>query len=214
MLNVEHSNKKVIIAIKLSKFFLLLFTGSFLSVFAVLSFLYSANVIYLIGDDSQLLPLFEGIISGAIIYTIIGAVLIKRKKYAGFLLATVLTIVSFAIIVVQNMVINNFLLFIVSFLISSSIVPVMQFIGILSRYRKYSLIVLLACSVILYLILFLILANSYESSGQSYLPLYLSYPAYISLVLLVVLYLSRIISSNSMNKKARRDEANSVIKSD
>ncbi|MGC8663598.1 MAG: hypothetical protein ACP5SF_03765 [Thermoplasmata archaeon] len=159
--------------------------SSIFSVFVTLSMAYLFNIIYLIGDSRQLGPLFIGILIGTFFYSIFGSFLNKFAFVYCFIISFISLVLVFYILYSTNMIIGNEYLFIISFLITSPIMPVTQFFE--RKIKIKNRIIISAIASIIFVILILIFAILYEISGQTILPLGISVFGYLSLIIFVIM---------------------------
>jgi hypothetical protein len=157
---------------------------------------YCSGFIYIIGNDAQIISLFEGLAIGIIVFSFLGYIIgssgIKRF-IGGFVAGVLLFFLVDYIIHAVNFVVPDTLLMIVSFLITAPFLPLLQFsrtlVGRTITFGK-GLLVPAGISIIS-IITIAILAIEYEASGQSNLAQIvgmLNYMAIAALFLVVVLY--------------------------
>lgn len=172
---------------------LLAFYSALFSIFAVLTVAYSLNLIYLIGDERQNLPLFLGLILGSLIFSLLASV--KRVLIPDILVAALSVSVAAYLIFSKSMVIDNLELFISSFLITSPLMPVNAYF---IRYRE-KFTVRLSFSILttaFFLIIIAAFAIFYMYSNQTILPLGISVFAYTSIALSLLLIYRRLEKVN------------------
>ena len=133
---------------------------------------YSSNFIYLIGYTNQLIPLFEGIIIGTVLFSFAGSFIGSGKPYilaAGVIISAVILISIFLILQITHYVVPNHLLTVCAIMICSMFLPALQFgRSALLRSERMSGKVLLPLAVsILSIIITAYSAVIYEKSGQS-----------------------------------------------
>lgn len=100
--------------------------GSLLSVGVLLSFGYASQLVYTIGDTRQLEPLFLGIVAGSVIFSLVGyltkptlTVLSLETLDASLLLAA-----SYAVMVMNSLVLGGGPVLVISFAMTSVLSPV------------------------------------------------------------------------------------------
>lgn len=150
---------------------------------------YSSNFIYLIGYTNQLIPLFEGIIIGTVLFSFAGSFIGSGKPYilaAGVVVAVVFLMAVFAILHVTDYVVPNHLLTICAVMICSMFLPALQF-GRSSLARSEGVrgkVILPLVVSILSIIIIAYAAIIYEKSGQSNLAEIVSVLDYSAIALL------------------------------
>jgi hypothetical protein len=175
-------------------FYILL--GSLLSVFLVLTVAYITNLIYLIGDYPEIIPLLVGIIAGAVVFSVAGAFL-NERKYMNILYTA---ICSAATIIIAGLILNIYsivnpdsVIMIVGFLINSPYAVAVEISNYLSKTEKLKNKLIASVIIALLAIIFVVIfAIIYEKTGQTILPQGISIFAYlILLAFIVILILSR-----------------------
>lgn len=181
-----------------SAIFLLL--GSLLSVFLVLTAAYTVNLVYLIGDYPELMPLLEGIISGALLFSIAGAFI--KGKYRNILYTALVSIaaivIAYIIIDLYSFVNPDGVIMAAGFLVNSPnmvAVEASNYLANVEKLRTRFLRALLIAVISIFLILFF--AIIYEDSGQTILPLGNSIFGYLTLIPLLILLAYSKISKRS-----------------
>jgi hypothetical protein len=169
-----------------------LFAAVIITVFAtsiLFTMGYSSNFIYLIGYTNQLIPLFEGIIIGTVLFSFAGSFIGSGKPYilaAGVVVAVVFLMAVFAILHVTDFVVPNRLLTICAVMICSMFLPALQF-GRSSLARSEGVrgkVILPLVVSILSIIIIAYAAIIYEKSGQSNLAEIVSVLDYSAIALL------------------------------
>lgn len=172
---------------------LLAFYSALFSIFAVLTVAYSLNLIYLIGDERQNLPLFMGLIFGSLVFSLLASV--KRVLIPGILLAALLVSVTAYLIFSKSMVIDNLELFISSFFITSPLMPVIAYFS--GHREKFTVRLYFSIlSMTFFLIIISAFAIFYMYSNQTILPLGISVFAYTSIALSLLLIYRRLEKVN------------------
>ncbi|MEM0163437.1 MAG: hypothetical protein QXV94_02775 [Thermoplasmata archaeon] len=178
-----------------AKIFYILF-GSLLSVSLVLTAAYITNLVYMIGDYPEIIPLLIGIIAGAIVFSIAGAFL-NEKKYMNIVYTAIFSV---AIILISDLILNIYafanpdsVIMISGFLINSPYAVVVEISNYLSKTErlKNKLIASIIIAV-LAIIIIVIFAIIYEKAGQAILPQGISIFAYLMLIAFIaILIMSR-----------------------
>ncbi len=157
-----------------------------LSIFLSLS--YIMGIIFLIGDNPQLIPLFSGIVFGTLFFTFIGS-LIKsdwNTILGGAIISIALYIMSYIILLTFHNVFQDYWLGVISFMLTSTFLPVMLSVRFYFNFRfnKIQKILFFLFSSILAIILTFGVAIFYMSSGQTTMPQELIFIDTISIILL------------------------------
>ncbi len=160
------------------------------SVSVIFVMAYGSSFIYLIGYTNQLLPLFEGIIAGVVVFSFAGSFIGGRNLrflYGSVAASVILFAVFLAILRLTLMVVPNDLLTLLAFMITSVYMPVtgfaMSFFPI-SRARR---IVEPAISAVAGIVSIAYIAILYEASGQNNLAFITGILSYLSIITLVML---------------------------
>lgn len=157
---------------------------------------YGSGFIHIIGNTAQIIPLFEGLAIGILVFSFLGYIIgssgIKRF-IAGFATGILLFFLVDYIIHAVNFVVPDTLLLITSFLITAPFLPLLQFARTLvTETRTFGKGLLLPAGIsIISIITIAFLAIEYEASGQSDLAQIvgmLNYITVAALFLVVVLY--------------------------
>ncbi len=151
---------------------------------------YGSSFIYLIGYTNQLLPLFEGIIAGVVVFSFAGSFIAGRNLrflYGSVAASAILFAIFLAILRLTLMVVPNNLLTVLAFMITSVYMPVtgfaMSFFPI-SRTRR---IIDPAISAVAGIVSIAYIAILYEASGQNNLAFITGLLSYLSIITLAVL---------------------------
>jgi len=161
------------------------------SVFSVLTISYFMNIIYLIGDPRQLDSLFEGIVAGSFIYSILGSFFGKKSIWIGLIITGISITISAYLLYSQSLIITNEDLFLISFLVTSPILPITIFYENKFSVKKSLKVLFSIILDALFILFILIFAILYEKSGQTILPLGISFFAYISIFISVLLLIKK-----------------------
>jgi hypothetical protein len=100
--------------------------GSIFSTGLLLSFGYSSQLVYTVGDTRQLEPLLFGIIAGSILFSLVGH-LVKptwRSLSVETIVSLLLLAGAYALIVANSLVLDGTLILVISFLMTSVCAPV------------------------------------------------------------------------------------------
>jgi hypothetical protein len=154
---------------------------------------YGSSFIYLIGYTNQLLPLFEGIIAGVIVFTFTGMFIAGRKLkyfYGSIAVTVILLAVFMEILKITQMVVPNSLLTLLAFMITSPYMPVSAFAMSFFRFSGARRIVDSALSVVIGIVSIAYIAIIYEASGQDNLASITGTLSYLSVISLAVLLLA------------------------
>ena len=142
--------------------------GSSLTVTAA----YVLQYISLIGYNSQLIPVFSGLIAGALLFTILGSIMGKWLKHStpvSIIPVAVLYATIYLLILRENYVAPNVQLTVLAILVSAGFMPVAGFVSESMFSRKgtgFRALLALASAVISILII-LAISILYEASGQT-----------------------------------------------
>lgn len=165
---------------------------------------YSSNFIYLIGYTNQLIPLFEGIIIGTVVFSFAGSFIGSGKPYflaAGVIVAVMFMIAIFVILHITDYVVPNDLLTICAIMICSMFLPAVQFGSSAlagSQGMKGKVILPLTVSI-LSIIIIAYSAIIYEKSGQSNLAEIVSVLDYSAIALLAAAALYIMVKNRSLS---------------
>ncbi len=154
---------------------------------------YGSSFIYLIGYTNQLLPLFEGIILGVIVFTSAGSFIAGRKisyLYGAALIAVILFIVFLLIIVLTQMVVPNNLLTVLALMITAPYMPVSAFAMSFFKISRARKIIVPAASSVIGILSIAYIAIIYEASGQNNLASITGLLVYLSLISLAILFIA------------------------
>ena len=166
--------------------------GSLFSVFLLLTAVYITNLIYSIGDYSEVPPILIGIIVGTLLFSILGAFLNERRiintVYTA-IISVAIVIIAYIIITYMNTLLDpNIAIMSSGFLINSPYmftVEISNYIAETSKL-KFKIIssIIIASTAIIIIFAFAIF---YMNSNQTALPLGVSIFSYITLILLITL---------------------------
>jgi hypothetical protein len=110
--------------------------GSFFSTALLLSFGYSSQLVYTIGDVRQLDPLLLGIIAGSIVFSLVGY--LSRPTWLVISVETLVSLLllggSYALMVANSLILDGTLILVISLLMTSVCAPV----GTILRLRRGS----------------------------------------------------------------------------
>ena len=165
---------------------------------------YSSSFIYLIGYTNQLIPLFEGIIIGTVVFSFAGSFIGSGKPYvlaAGVIVAVMFMIAIFVILHITDYVVPNDLLTICAIMICSMFLPAVQFGSSAlagSQGMKGKVILPLTVSI-LSIIIIAYSAIIYEKSGQSNLAEIVSVLDYSAIALLAAAALYIMVKNRSLS---------------
>ncbi|MGC8497046.1 MAG: hypothetical protein ACP5NL_03505 [Thermoplasmata archaeon] len=165
--------------------------GSLLSVFLVLTAAYITNLVYMIGDYPEIIPLLIGIIAGAIVFSIAGAFL-RERKYMNILYTAIFSVV---IIVISDLILNVYsftnpdsVILISGFLINSPYAFAVEISNYLSKTEKLkNKLIASIVMAVLAIIIIVIFAIIYEKAGQTILPQGISIFAYLILIVFIAI---------------------------
>jgi hypothetical protein len=170
------------------RFFYLSGYSSIFSVFASLALAYSLNLIYLIGDERQEPFLFLGIIIGALIYSLMGSIKVKNILFISLLISIISYLIALYLIFSNDMMIDNNMLFIASFLITSTIMPSNVFFNSRLSLKSSSRILFSLIISALFILIILIFAIIYTISNQTVLPYGILFFAILSIIISIILF--------------------------
>ncbi len=153
-----------------SSFFILALYSALLSVFASLTLAYSLNLIYLIGDERQEIFLFSGLLLGSLFYSMLGSIRFRGIVTLSLIFSIVSYLLAFWIIFSNSMVIDNILLMITSFLITSPLMPSTAYIGKNLNSKLTTRISFSLITYVSFVIIILAFAIVYVKSLQTILP--------------------------------------------
>ena len=173
------------------KFLYLVIESTIFSLFLVLTISYFLNIIYSIGDPRQLDSLFEGIVAGSFIYSILGSFFEKKSIGIGLIITGISITISAYLLYSQSLIITNEELFLISFLVTSPILPITLFFENKFSVKKSLKVLFSIISSALFILFILIFAILYEKSGQTILPLGISFFAYISIFISILLLIKK-----------------------
>ncbi len=160
------------------------------SVSIFLSLSYLMNIIFLIGDNPQLIPLFSGIVLGTITFVFLGSFIKSdwNTILGGAIISIALYIISYIILLTFHNVFQDYWLAIISFMLTSTFLPVMLSVRFYFNleFNKIQKIIFFLSSSILAIILTFIIAIYYISSGQTSMPQELISVDTISIILLFI----------------------------
>lgn len=143
--------------------------GSFFSTALLLSFGYSSQLVYTIGDIRQLDPLLLGIIVGSVFFSLVGY--LSRPTWLILSVETLVSLLllgaAYALMAVNSLILDETLILVISLLMTSVCAPV----GTILRLRRgsYSIPSRAAFGIIqaTLLVLFVLFYSIYyETSGQ------------------------------------------------
>ena len=167
--------------------------GSLLTTGILLSYGYVSGIIYSIGDTRQLIPVFTGIIIGAIVFSLVGFIL--RPTQINIISLTifslVLLIAAYAIISLNSLVLNSTNMLIVAFLMGSPAMAVSQLVG--NSPAHYSLlkrVVFGSVQAVLVIVFIFVFSLEYEMQGQ--VNLYFG-PLFFLVLSLVYLIVTKVV---------------------
>ncbi len=169
--------------------------------FTILAIAYAFNIIYLIGDPRQLVPLLEGLIPGAFIFSIAGYYLRGNSTLFSFSIALLGVILAFLIIYGLHMVLDYAFLGMVSFLVTSPLALISRYLSgrfLTRRGRGISMPIVVS---ILFLLEVVAVAVLYEKSGQTNLAVQLSVLAYVSIALAALILITNLIGTHEHDIK-------------
>ncbi|MEM0185386.1 MAG: alkaline phosphatase family protein [Thermoplasmata archaeon] len=159
---------------------------SIVSTFLILTIAYSINLIYLIGDERQEFPLFLGIILGSILFSY-GGMIAKRKFIPyGIVISLLLIMAALLIILYNSFVINNTELFLISFMIISPLLPIVQLFNSNNMTIK-SRILFSTITFLIFMLFIFTFSIAYTLSSQTILPIGVSIFGYVSIILSIAL---------------------------
>ncbi len=174
------------------------------SVSMVFTLGYTSSFIYLIGYENQLLPLFEGIIIGTIIFTASGALISRFSPLVTAISAVVGGILFAAVVLIlhaTSLVVPNGLLLLCAILITASFMPVTSFslraTGVHGRFAKASVA---AATAVIGVLSIAIIAIIYEKSGQSDLAFITSTLSYSTIFVLGISLLALLLAAQRHQK--------------
>ena len=179
------------------------------SVSVVFTLGYVSSFIYLIGYENQLIPLFEGIIAGVILFTAIGAY-ISRWGATAILFSALASGIMFGSVVfimhATAFVVPNRLLLICAVLITSDFMPItaftMEIMGISGRIQKTSVAIV---TVILGILAIAFIAIIYERSGQNDLAFITGSLSYATLGILAIFLIAALFISEKGHHRKPAD---------
>ena len=154
---------------------------------------YGSSFIYLIGYTNQLLPLFEGIIAGVIIFAFAGSFIASRNSrflYATVAASIILLAAFLAILRFTQLVVPNGLLTVLAVMITSVYMPVTGFAMSFFRITRVRRIIDPALSAVTGIVSIAYIAIIYEASGQNNLAFITAFLSYLSIISLAVLLIS------------------------
>jgi hypothetical protein len=143
--------------------------GSFFSTALLLSFGYSSQLVYTIGDTRQLDPLLLGIIAGSIFFSLVGYM--SRPTWLTISVETLVSLlllgVAYALMVANSLILDGTLILVISLLMTSVCAPV----GTMLRVRRGSYSVpsraVFGVTQAVLLVLFVLFYSIYyETGGQ------------------------------------------------
>jgi len=143
--------------------------GSFFSTAVLFLFAYSSQLVNTIGDTSQLIPLFVGIVVGCILFSLVGYMIRSTWLTLSLetLVAALLLISSYVVMVANSLVLDGTLILITSFAMTSVSAPVATMLRlhrqIYSAPARATFGVAQAALSILFVLVFSIY---YETTGQ------------------------------------------------
>ena len=178
------SKKSALLGIAISTFL-----GTSLTVTAA----YVTGYISLIGYNSQLIPVFTGVIIGVVLFSLLGTVLEGRLKNILIYLSAaslVLYAIVYSLIEVADFVTPNSEMTALAVGISAGFMPVAAFVkgAIFTGMSRKTSVILAAVSSILAIVSVLVIAVVYELSGQASMIEELDLTAMLSLVFLILLF--------------------------
>jgi hypothetical protein len=143
--------------------------GSLLTTGILLSYGYVSGIIYSIGDTRQLIPVFTGIIIGAIVFSLIGFIL--RPTQINIISLTifslVLLIAAYVIISLNSLVLNSTNMMIVAFLMGSPAMAVSQLVGDSSAHYSFiKRVIFGSVQAVLVIVFIFVFSLEYEMQGQ------------------------------------------------
>lgn len=163
------------------------------SISVIFTAAYILSFVYLIGYDNQLLPLFQGIIIGTVIFASIGSVLSHRSRkylYVSAAVAALLYLIVHMIMLLTRLVVPNSLLTVISIMMTSAFLPATDYAMSFIRTTTVRKIIVPTAVSILGIISIAYIAILYEASGQDNLAsitVTLSYMALISVLAVFLL---------------------------
>ncbi|PYB67530.1 hypothetical protein DMB44_08925 [Thermoplasma sp. Kam2015] len=169
--------------------------------FTILAIAYAFNIIYLIGDPRQLVPLLEGLIPGAFIFSIAGYYLMNKSTLFSFSIALFGVILAFLIIYDLHMVLDYAFLGMVSFLVTSPLALISRYLSGRSLTRRGRGISMPIIVSTLFLLEVVAVAVLYEKSGQTNLAVQLSVLAYVSIALAALIFITNLIGTHAHDIK-------------
>jgi hypothetical protein len=143
--------------------------GSFFSTALLLSFGYSSQLVYTIGDVRQLDPLLLGIIAGSIFFSLVGY--LSRPTWLVISVETLVSLLllgaSYALMVANSLILDGTFILVISLLMTSVCAPV----GTILRFRRvsYSIpsrVVFGITQAVLLVLFVLFYSIYYETGGQ------------------------------------------------
>jgi len=156
----------------------------------LLSLSYIMGIIFLIGDKPQLIPLFSGIVFGTLFFTFIGSSIKSdwNTILGGAIISLFLYIISYIILLTFHTVFQDYWLGIISFMLTSTFLPVMLSVRFYFNlgFNKIQKILFFLFSSILAIILTFGVAIFYIISGQTTMPQELIFIDTISIILLFI----------------------------
>ena len=143
--------------------------GSIYSTAVLFLFAYSSQLVNTIGDTSQLVPLFIGIVVGSIIFSLLGYMIKSTWLTLSLetLVALLLLVSSYVVMVMNSLVLDGTLILVTSFAMTSVSAP----IGTMLRLHRqnYSLPARAGFGVtqaVLSILFVLVFSIYYETTGQ------------------------------------------------
>jgi hypothetical protein len=143
--------------------------ASFFSTAVLLSYGYASQLVYTIGDTSQLDPLFLGVVLGSILFSVAGFVARSTWRVLLYetIIASVLLAASYAAMVADSLVLGGTLIFVVSLSMTSVSAPAGTLLR-LSReaYSVRARALLGAAQAGITILSIFVFALYYEENGQ------------------------------------------------
>lgn len=179
---------------KKGQYFLGLLITSLFGTSIVITAGYVSQYISLIGYNTQLIPLFSGLLVGIFLFSVAGALVGKRLNHGivyGVFISAFLFIAVFETIAVENFVIANNLLVILSVFISSGYMPVTAFVidNMFPEMGLRSRTLFAIFASVLSLIVVVLVALIYELSGQDTMTTEITLVGAMSILLLLIFYI-------------------------
>lgn len=154
---------------------------------------YISQYIYLIGYNTQLIPLFSGLVIGVLLFSFAGSVISLRLRHGivyGIMIAIVLFITVFETIALENYVITDTPLIILSIFLSSGFMPVFTFVvdSMFPERGFKSRTIFGIFSGVVSLIIIVVVAVIYELSGQDTMATEITLVGLMSAVVLLIMF--------------------------